>query len=167
MTMNTGAGALAGIITKSRITGAGARVLKSPITGATGGTGATAANRRVTAMGAAVITANHTRAGVPAGITTSLMPSTITTVMNTASGSANRTTGATMREDTVSLTPAAGTGAAPRTVDSLSARVMRSGRGSAMRRPSGDGAWTKCARGTARAAARGVTSVPTSASAKT
>src|SRR6266545_4497220 len=130
-------------------------------------TAATAANQRIKPMAVAVLTANHTRAGIPAGITTSLTAVTITAIMNLATARAILTTGVAIGADTVSLTTAARTGAAPRSVASLNARAMRSGRGSATKRPSVGGVWTRRVEGRMRGVAHAITSVPTNASAKT
>src|SRR5262245_43070053 len=158
MTMSTGAVAMTGIITRSRITRARVAMKNRTIA-------ATAANPRDTATAAAAMKVNHTGAGMPAGITTSLTAVTITAAMTLANARASRTTGATTRADPVSLITAARTGAAARSVASLSARAMRSGHGSATRTPSGGGVWTRGAGGM-RGAARAATVVPTNASAK-
>src|SRR5262245_35587882 len=158
--MTTGADAVSGSITTSRITGGRAAAMKSRISAVT------AANSNVTATAEVVTTASRTGADIAAGVPASLTGLTITTVMNMANARASLTTSEAMKANTASLITAAGAGVA-RSGASSSAPAMRSGLGSATRRPIAGGGGTRCGRGCTRGAARAVTGVPTSASART
>src|SRR6266508_4096641 len=136
--MTTGAAAVSGRITTSRITGA------------------RAANSNVSGTAAAVITANRPGADTVAGITANLTALTITTVMNTANARASLIISEAMKANIASLITAAGAGAA-RSEASSSARATRSSPGSETRRPSGGGGRTRYVRGCMRGAARAVT----------
>src|SRR5262245_18622645 len=153
--MNTGAAAVSGSITTSRITGARAAAMKSRITGARAAamksriTAATAANSNDTGTAAAVIRANRPGADTVAGITSSLT-APISNVMNTANARASLIISEAMKVNIASLITAAGAGAA-RSVASSSAQATRSSLGSETRRPSGGGGRTRYVREIGRA----------------